>query len=82
MLIESAMAHDTQKHTCTRCEQTSRGVDWQPLLGAFTHYECWLEIARDNVADAIKGKRQPPGRPRLARAIFQQMDLFGETPGD
>jgi len=33
MQIDCEMAHDTQKHTCTRCGQRSRGVDWQPLLG-------------------------------------------------
>jgi len=73
MLIESAMVHDTQKHTCTRCEQTSRGVDWQPLLGEFMHYECWLELA----TEVIRSKRiEATARPvRIADALQLWFDL-------
>jgi len=72
--------NDTQRHLCSHCGNWGRSVDWQPLLGAFTHYECWLEIASDAIRDAIAGRRAK-GRPRIARAIMQQMDLFEEIPG-
>jgi len=48
MLIDSLM-HDKQRHLCRRCERWGRGVDWQPLLGEYMHYECWLELATETI---------------------------------
>ena len=75
MRIESAMDHDTQKHTCTRCEQTGRGVDWQPLLGEFMHYECWLELATEAIQSKPRVQRAP--RPqRIADALQLWFELL------
>jgi len=72
--------NDTQRHLCSECGNWGRSVDWKPLIGSFMHYECWLELRWENLKRAVNGKKAK-GRPRLARAIMWQMDLFGEIPG-
>jgi len=77
MHVESAMITDTKRHRCTRCEQVGRGVDWQPLLGEYMHYECWLELAWENIQTRPRAKGTP--RPqRIADALQYWFDLAPE----
>jgi len=67
------LMHDTHRHRCTRCEQIGRNVDWQPLLGEFMHYECWLSVA----TEMIQSKRleRTPRPERIADALQLWFDL-------
>jgi len=59
-------------------------VDWQPLLGDFMHYECWLEHAED----ALRARRPKGRRPERIGKILErwrcatppnQLDLFEDA---
>jgi len=75
---------DKLRHKCGRCQTVGRDVDWQPLLGDFMHYECWLEHADE----ALRALAKKSGRPeRIGRIIKDwrcatspnQLDLFKDA---
>ena len=63
MILGSGMT-DKHRHRCTRCEQVGRHVEWQPLLGEFMHYECWLELAWETMKS-----HKVPSKPRPERIV-------------
>ena len=46
------MSYHQKTYSCSRCGLRDRGVEYQPLLGDFLHYECWLEIASEHIGTA------------------------------
>jgi len=73
-------------HTCLHCRNKGRGVDFYPLMGGYYHYECWLELGRDNLMFAFT--RRGSDSSVLTPAKKQnQLDLFildrsGSAPVD
>jgi len=48
------MSYHQKKHTCLHCGGNSRGVTFYALMGGYYHYECWLELGRQNTVDAMR----------------------------
>jgi len=44
-------------HTCLHCRGRSRSITFYALMGGYYHYECWLELGRQNVRDAVQKHR-------------------------
>jgi len=44
----------SRPYFCSRCGIKDRSVEFQPLLGDFLHYECWLEVASENIGRVKK----------------------------
>jgi len=46
--------HQKKKHTCLLCRNRTRNVVYYPLMGGYYHYECWLELGRQNLREAFR----------------------------
>jgi len=66
-----------KKHTCLLCGALSRNVTYYALMGGYYHYECWLELGRDNVMMAVIRRRSDNPVPAPANVLEgEQGDLF------